>query len=183
MENIGIIDKEKTAFVLVDIQEKFIPVIYGIEELIKNSNLLIKSAQILKMPILVTEQYPKGLGKTSEKIKLSKDFKIFEKVAFSAFGCKNFVKKINELELDTLIIFGIETHVCILQTALDLLNNNFEVHVVEDATSSRTLLNKRICIERMRQSGAFIVSTEMILFQLMKKADIIHFKEISELIK
>lgn len=183
MAKLGIIEKDKTAFVMIDIQDKFKPVIYEIDKVIKNTNILIKAAEILKIPLVVTEQYPKGLGKTLKEIQLPQNQEIFDKIEFSCFGCNNFAKKIKELKVDTLVIFGIETHVCVVQTVLDALEQGYEVHVVEDAISSRTKENKKIGIERMRQSGAFIVSAEMILFQLMKKAGIEGFKEISDLVK
>ena len=183
MKEVGIINRDKTAFVMIDIQDKFIPIIHEIDKVIKNTNILIKAAEILKIPLVVTEQYPKGLGKTNEKVLLPKNNIPYEKIEFSCFGCREFTKKIKELKVDTLVIFGIETHVCVVQTVLDALEQDYKVHVVEDAISSRTIENKRIGIERMRQSGAFIVSTEMILFQLMKKAFIEGFKDISDLVK
>ena len=183
MDKLGIIDREKTVFVLVDVQEKFIPVIKDIDKVISNSNILVKTAGILTIPLLITEQYPKGLGNTSKRIHMPDKKQSIKKMNFSCFGSGEFVKKIEDLDVDSIVLFGIEAHVCILKTALDALKNNFEVHVVADAISSRTLNNKLIAIERMRQSGAFIVSTEMILFQLLDNAGTDEFKLISELVK
>ena len=183
MNKLGIIDKKKTVFVLVDIQDKFIPVINDIDKIISNSNVLIKTSEILNIPLIVTEQYSKGLGHTSKGINLPDKKHLIEKTSFSCFGSDEFVKKIKELKVDSIVLFGIEAHVCILKTALDALKNNFDVHVVGDAISSRTFENKSIAIERMRQSGAFIVSTEMILFQLLDRAGTEEFKLISNLIK
>jgi nicotinamidase-related amidase len=183
MGEFGILDRRKTAFVLVDVQEKFIPVIHDVDKVIKNSNVLIGAAEILGIPLIVTEQYPKGLGKTCERIKLPKDSKVIEKVHFSCFGSGGFLKEVEKLKVKSIILFGIEAHVCILNTALDALKNGFEVHVVADAVSSRSAENKSIEIERMRQSGAFIASTEMILFQLMEKSGTGEFRQISKLIK
>jgi len=183
MSSLGIMQREKTAFVLVDVQEKFIPVIHGLDRVIKNSNVLIRAAGILGIPLIVTEQYPKGLGKTCERIKLPKDSKVIEKVHFSCFGSGEFLKELEKLKVKSIILFGIEAHVCVLQTALDALKNGFEVHIVADAVSSRSAENKSIAIERMRQSGAFIASTEMIIFQLMEKSGTVEFRQISKLIK
>lgn len=183
MKNLGTVDKKKTAFVLVDIQDKFIPVMKNIEKMISNSNILINASKILNIPLIVTEQYPKGLGHTTKKINLPDRKNVIEKLSFSCFGSEEFVKKIKELNVDSIVLFGIEAHVCVLKTALDALKNNFEVHVVADAISSRTDENKSLAIERMRQSGVFVVSTEMILFQLLEKADTEEFKLISNLIK
>lgn len=183
MNKLGIINRETTAFVLVDIQDKFIPVIHNIEEVISNANILTKSAEILKIPLIVTEQYPKGLGHTSKKIYIPNKSRIFEKMSFSCFGNEKFVEEIKKLCIKSIVLFGIEAHVCVLKTALDALKNNYEVHVVGDAISSRKYENKVLAIERMRQSGAFIASTEMILFQLMDVAGTEEFKLISKLIK
>jgi len=180
---LGIIDSAKTAFVLVDVQEKFIPVINHIDKIIGNCNILVKASQILKIPLIVTEQYPKGLGKTSEKIELPEKVEKIEKNEFSCFDCEKFAKRIKELGVESIVLFGIEAHVCVLQTALSGLKEGLEVHVIYDAVSSRDKKNKKICIERMRQSGVFIASTEIILFQLMKTADKEGFKEIQKLIK
>ena len=183
MNPLGIINRNKTAFVLIDIQEKFIPVIKDMERVISNANVLVKASEILEVPLIVTEQYPKGLGKTSNEISLPLNQHLIEKTEFSCFGNKEFVEKIKELGVDSIILFGIEAHVCILQTALDALKNGLDVHVIADAISSRTLENKSIAIERMRQSGIFIISTEMLLFQLLGKAGTEEFKLISGLIK
>jgi nicotinamidase-related amidase len=183
MAKLGIIDRKKTVFVLVDIQDKFIPVINDIDKVISNSNILVKASEILNIPLIVTEQYPKGLGHTFEKINLPDKKHLIEKVSFSCFDSDEFVKKLKELKVDSIVLFGTEAHVCILKTALDALKNNLEIYVVADAISSRTDENKSIAIERMRQSGVFIVSTEIILFQLLDKAGTEEFKKISNLVK
>jgi nicotinamidase-related amidase len=183
MENLGIIDRGKTVFVLVDIQEKFIPVMHEAEELITNTNILVKSSEILDIPLIVTEQYSKGLGNTTDRISLPEKRHLIEKVRFSCFGSVGFVGRLKELDASSLVLFGVEAHVCILKTALEALKNGYEVHVVADAISSRSAENRSIAIERMRQSGIFITSTEMILFQLLEKAGSDEFKAISRLIR
>ncbi|MEA3343118.1 MAG: hydrolase [archaeon] len=183
MDTLGIIKKENTAFVLVDIQERFIPVIDNIEQVISNANTLVDVSKILNIHLIVTEQYPKGLGKTSDKISLPDNIKTIEKLSFSCFGSEEFVQEIKELKINTIILFGIEAHVCILKTALEAIKNGMAVHVVADAVSSRTSENKNIALERMKQSNVFIVSTEMIIFQLLGKAGTEEFKSISKLIK
>lgn len=184
MDKIGMVEREKTVFVNVDIQEKFVPAIENVEGVIRNSIILVKSAGILKIPLLVTEQYPKGLGHTVDRIPLSKENEIIEKKSFSCFGSHEFTKAVEKLDdVDTLVLFGIEAHVCILNTALHSLKRNYNVHVIADATSSRKKYDKEIAIERMRQSGVFIDTTESLLFQLMKEAGTEEFKQISKLIK
>jgi nicotinamidase-related amidase len=179
----GIIDKNKTAFILIDIQEKFIPAISGIDKVISNAKILTQSAGILNIPLIATEQYPKGLGKTVKEIELPANTCLIEKLHFSCFGNDEFRNKINELKVESLILFGIEAHVCLLKTALDALKQKLEVYLVADAVSSRTAENKSLALERMRQSGVFIVSTEMILFQLLEYSGTDEFKAISKLIK
>ena len=183
MSSLGKLDTKNTLFVLVDVQEAFKPVIHKFDKVVENSNKLLKGAEILGVPLIATEQYPKGLGKTVESIELPAETKPIEKNCFSCFESKEFAKAVEETGTKSLVVFGIEAHVCVLNTVLDALEKGIEVHVVEDAISSRTTENKRIAIERMRQSEAFIASTEMVLFQLMKDADSQKFKEISKLIK
>ncbi len=182
-KNYGIPNRSETAFILIDIQEKFLPVIHGIETVINNANKLVKGADILKIPLIVTEQYPKGLGHTVDSILFKDNQDIIEKIHFDCFGCDAFIEKINVINPRTLVIFGIEAHVCVLKTCLSAISRGYNVHVVADAISSRTLENKSIAIERMRQSNAFIVSTEMILFQLIDQAGTDEFKEISKIVK
>lgn len=179
----GIIKRDDCVFLLIDIQEKFLPVIYDIQSVIDNANRLVQSALILDIPLLVTEQYPKGLGRTVDGVKLKSDQKIIEKISFDCFRCDEFANTIDQINRKTLVIFGIEAHVCVLKTTLSALSEGYEVHLIADAVSSRTQRNRDIAIERMRQSGAFIASTEMILFQLMDKAGTDEFKAISKLVK
>ena len=183
MNNLGIINKKNVAFILIDIQDKFIPVIDKIDQVIKNANILIDVSKILNIPLIVTEQYPRGLGKTSNKLRLPNNIKPIDKLSFSCFGSDKFVKQLKKDNIKSIVIFGIESHVCILNTALDAKNAGIDVHVVVDAVSSRTSENKHNAIERMKQSNIFIVSTEMIIFQLMKKSGTKEFKLISKLIK
>lgn len=183
LRNYGIPNRNETVFILIDIQEKFLPVIYEIQTVINNANKLIKGAFILKIPLIVTEQYPKGLGHTVDSISLGNNQEIIEKIHFDCFGCDKFVERINVIKPKSLVLFGIESHVCVLKTCLSAISNGYDVHIVADAVSSRTLENKIIAIERMRQSGAFIVSTEMILFQLIDQAGTDEFKEINKLVK
>ena len=173
--------RDKTAFVLIDIQEKFIPVINKIDKVIKNSKILIKGAEILGIPLIVTEQYPKGLGNTIKEIELPPNTEIIEKLNFNCLDCDDFVDELKKFE--SLVIFGIESHVCVLQTALAAKKEGIKVYAVADAISSRTEENKQLAIDRMRQHDIEIVSTEMILFELLKKAGTDEFKDISTWIK
>ena len=180
---IGIPKRDETAFVLIDIQERFLPVIHNIDTVIGNANKLVSAASILNVPLLVTEQYPKGLGRTVDEIKLDAGQEIMEKTSFDCFGCDDFARRLGEMNVKSLVIFGVEAHVCVLKTALEAVARNYEIHVVADAVSSRTQENKTLALERLRQSGVFVVSTEMILFQLMDRAGTDEFKAISRLVK
>ena len=184
MNSIGNIDIDNSIFILIDIQEKFVPHIFEIDRVINNANILLKGSEILEVPTIITEQYPKGLGNTCDKLNI--DFvegDIIEKTAFDCFNDDTFAETFYSYERENIIIYGIESHVCVLQTALSAIEENFNVHVIKDAVSSRTQENWELGIERMRQSKTFIASTEMILFQLLKSKEANGFKEISNLVK
>ena len=183
MNHLGILRKENTTLLVIDIQERLMPVIDQQEQIFKNANCLIKGAEILNIPVVVTEQYPKGLGNTCTEIELPELPAIFEKTCFSCMQSEQVLQQLEQAERKSLIICGVEAHICVLKTALDALKSGFEVHVVADAVSSRTQENKQIALERLRQSGVFIVSTEMALFQLIDEAGTEQFKAISKLIK
>lgn len=183
MNTLGIIEKGKTAFIQIDIQDKFRPAIFKMETVVKNAAILAQASEILNIPLIATEQYPEGLGNTIKDIPMPEKTRIIEKIHFSCFGNSDFFDAVMELKLKSLILYGVEAHVCLLKTALDGLKNNFEIYLVADAVSSRTPENRAFAIERMRQSGVFIVTTEMILFQLLEYSGTGEFKAISKLIK
>lgn len=183
MKVTGLIQKEKTALLIIDVQEKLMPVIQEVEMVFANVNRLIKGVQILQLPLIITEQYPKGLGNTCTEIELPENISPVEKMCFSCMQSENVIQQLKANNITTLILCGVESHICVLKTALEGLENNFEVHVVADAVSSRTKENKQLALERLRQSGAFIVSTEMVLFQLINESGTEEFKAISRLIK
>ena len=183
MASVGKLNPKTTVFVLVDVQDAFEPVIYQFDKVVENSNKLLKGAEILGVKVIATEQYPQGLGKTVKEIYLPEGVEPIPKVCFSCLGSKEFMTQLEKTKAKSVVLFGIEAHICLLKTALDALDKGFEVHMVEDAISSRTKENNRIGLERMRQAGAFIASTEMVLFQLMHEAGSDKFKEISKLVK
>ncbi|MFH1399719.1 MAG: hydrolase [Candidatus Woesearchaeota archaeon] len=177
------VERSKTAFVLIDMQEKLLPVMQNIEKVVSNINILIKSAEILKIPLLGTEQNSGKLGSTTQTIVLPEQSFIFEKEHFSCLGCEGFCSKLKDLQVESVILFGIEAHVCVLQTALSAKEAGFEVYIVADAITSRTEQNKELAIERMRQSGIYVVSTEMILYQLLEKIGTEEFRQIHKMLK
>ncbi|OWY23631.1 hydrolase [Sphingobacteriales bacterium UPWRP_1] len=181
--NPGIPHRPQTALLLIDIQERLMPVIANRQQVIDNANKLLQGAQILNLPVIVTEQYPRGLGKTCSEIQLPPNQPVIEKTCFSCMLSDGVMQQLKRSGTKSVVLAGAEAHICVLKTALDALQNGFEVHVVADAVSSRTEQNRQLALERMRQSGAFIVSVEMILFQLMEEAGTDEFKQISKLIK
>jgi nicotinamidase-related amidase len=180
----AILTKENTAMVVVDVQEKLLPFVIGKEEIVKNIQMLIKFAHIMDIPLILTEHYPKGLGVTVPELKeVLEEYVPKEKVIFSCYGCLGFTEKLKELGVKTLMIAGIESHICVQQTALDAMNSGYEVHVIADAVSSRTQGNLDIGLEKMRQFGAVISSTEMAMYEIMERADSKEFKEVLKLVK
>jgi len=183
MSETGILKKNKTAFIIIDVQERLMPVIFNNTEVFENVNRLIEGSKILNVPLLITEQYPKGLGHTCAEIKIPEGQEVIEKVCFSGLLSETVNEKLKSLGTEQIILAGVESHICVLKTALDALDSGLQVHVIADAVSSRKEYSKQIALERMRQAGAFISTTEMILFQLMDAAGTDEFKQISKLIR
>jgi len=183
MNRLGLLERSKTALLIIDVQERLMPVIHDRELVFQNVNRLIKGMGILSVPIVVTEQYPKGLGRTCTEIELPEEQVPIAKRCFSCLLSEDVLSVLGEKDIQSVILAGVESHICVLKTALDALKRGYEVHVVADAVSSRTLANKQLALARMRQSGAFVVSTEMVLFQLLDAAIGTEFKQISRLIK
>lgn len=174
------IKAEDSIAIVIDYQEKLMPVMYEKEELLKNTTILLSGLQELEIPIVVTQQYTKGLGKTVEEIgNVLGKFNYLEKVAFSAF---EEIKSIIEGK-KYVIVCGIEAHICVLQTLLDLKENGYIPVLVEDCISSRTLHNKQIALERAKQEEVILTTYESVLFELMKTAGTDTFKKIQKLIK
>jgi len=175
---------EESLGLIIDIQEKLFPHISEHDQLSRNTEILISGLKILEVPIIVTEQYVKGLGPTIAPLsQLLEDQESIEKMSFSCCDEELFIKEIKKQEKKVIIIAGIEAHVCVLQTVIDLLEKGFKVVVIEDCISSRSLNNKNIAIERMRQEGAIISSYESVLFELTKVSGTDKFKAISKLVK
>jgi len=176
--------RAQAALAVVDIQERLLPAIFEKERVIQNTVRLIRGAGVLRVPIVVTEQYRKGLGPTVPEVAaVIPAFAPMEKMAFSACGAAAFVPGLNDSNASDIVLCGIEAHVCVMQTCLDLLCQGFRVFVAADAISSRTPENHRLALERMRAAGASIVSTEMVLFELLGQAGTAEFKQILELVK
>jgi nicotinamidase-related amidase len=178
------LDIKKCTLVVVDVQGKLAQLMHDKETLFKNVQILIKAAKILDIPILWSQQCPDSLGPTKPEIaQLLTNCEPINKAAFSCCGEENFNIKLNESSRQQVILCGIETHVCIYQTAFDLLRKGFSVDVIADAVSSRTRGNKEIGLQRMSTEGVNISSTEMALFELLRTAEHPQFKNIAMLIK
>lgn len=179
--------RERTALVVIDVQERLFPVMDADhrEEVMRNLKVLTAAARRLQVPILVTEQYPKGLGHTLPEFKetLPPGNEPLEKVAFSCCGVDAFRGRLGPTGARQLLLSGIEAHVCVLMSALDLLAEGFTVHVVADAVTSRTQANWRLAMEQLRQAGAVVTTTETVLFQLLRQADTEDFRELARLIR
>jgi nicotinamidase-related amidase len=178
------IARAQAALVVVDIQERLLPAMFEKERVVRNAVRLIKGAAVLGVPVLATEQYRKGLGATvAEVASAIPGFAPLEKVAFSACGAGDFAAALKTTGASDAILCGIEAHVCVTQTCLDLLDQGKRVFIAADAASSRTPENYRLGLERMAAAGAVIASTEMVLFELLGEAGTAQFKQILELVK
>ena len=175
---------ENTCLVIIDVQEKLLPVMAEPERVVKNTAVLIQVAQALNIPILWCQQVPKALGPTVEELSsLLAGVAPINKSSFSCCGEEQFIEQIDALKSQTVILCGIESHVCVFQTAMDLIQKGLGVHTVSDAISSRTQENKTIGLNRMAKEGAVISSTEMLLFELLRDAKHEKFRELVKLIK
>ena len=175
---------QNSALVVIDVQEKLMNVMPRRSELVGAIQKLIGAARVLKLPTLVTAQYIKGLGPVcAEIVEATPGISPLEKMAFSCCGSEEFLRAVKDLRRQRIILCGIEAHVCVSQTCLDLLDEGFRVFVVADAVSSRTPENYRFGLDRMSAAGAVIVSTEMALFELLEQAGTAEFKQILNLVK
>jgi nicotinamidase-related amidase len=180
------LEAEQCALVVVDIQSKLLPPIFQKEQLVRNSQLLIRAAGILKIPALVSTQYAKGLGGTVPEISsLLPQTEAIDKQLFSCFGSDVFCTTLKRLpgNRNTLLLCGMESHICIMQTALAALREGYLVHVASDAVGSRTEWNWKIGLDRMRAAGAVISSTEMMIYELMRSSGSAAFKELLPYLK
>jgi nicotinamidase-related amidase len=181
----NILDLGSAALLVVDLQEAFRSVVPDFAVVVSRISVAVRGFQILGVPVIVTEQYPRGLGRTAEEIQLvlPDGFKAVEKTAFSACGAGSFVDHLSTLGTKQVVICGLETHICVNQTAHDLLGRGFQVHVLTDCVCSRSDHNKTAGLEKMRMGGVVTSSLEMALFELMGDSRHEKFKDIQALIK
>ena len=177
----SLLSKEDCVLVVIDMQKKLVPVITGADKAIENVIKLVKLAKILQLPIVLTEQ--QNLGDTVEGIRSEiKEIQPISKITFSCFALEEFSDYISRLNRKTLILTGIESHICVTQTALDA-PDEYSIHVVSDAVASRAPHNLKIALDRMQRGGATITSTEMAMYELLRKAGTDEFRAALPLVK
>ena len=175
---------QNTALVIVDVQGKLATLMHDKEAFFANVVTLIKAAQVLELPILWNEQLPNKLGPTIPEIReVLAGREPLVKNAFSCCGNKDFVEKLRAAQRRQILLAGMESHVCVYQTAIDLLQSGYEVHVVADAVSSRTPENRQIGLDKIKDAGGQITSVETALFEMLQVADGDQFKQIIKIIK
>ncbi len=184
MTQIRTLDKSTAFLLVIDMQEAFLKGIFERERVEHNVRLLVKAAQVCEMPIVTTVQYPEKMGYTIESIaEMLPEEKPVSKTTFSCMGAPGFDERIKKIELPQVIVCGIESHICVSQTVLGLLNQGYEVHICEDAISARTEANWQLGLQKMEQAGAVISGTETAIFELIKDANTPQFKEMLPWIK
>jgi len=175
---------ENTIVLVIDMQDRLMSAMHNREELEQKASKFIRGCRVLELPILVTQQYTKGLGETIEPLKDALgEFEPIEKITFSCCGNQEFNDILSKSGKKNVIVTGVETHVCVQQTILDLLADNYNVYVVADCSGSRYTKDHNYAEERMRQAGAIVTTMESVLFELLVNADNPKRKEISNLIK
>jgi nicotinamidase-related amidase len=176
---------ERTALVVVDLQEKLLPAIAERERVLRNSVLLLRLAETLSLPVVLTTQYQRGLGPTVPEIReAARATEPLDKVSFGCFGSAEFQARLASLHgRDQLLVAGIESHICVAQTVVGALEKGYTVHVAGDAVGSRTEDNRAVGLRRMEKAGALLSSTEMAIYELLGRSDAAAFKKMLPLLK
>ena len=184
MKHPSLLDRSRAALAVIDMQEAFAKIIPDFDEIVERVGLMVQAAKLLGVPIIVTEQYPKGLGRTAPAIAehLPEGYSPIEKLSFSACGAREFDMRLRERHIEQVMLCGIEAHICVSQTAHDLLQNGYQAHLLSDAVSTRLAMNRELAINKMAKAGAIIPSIEMALFELCP-AGTPEFKQMQALVK
>ena len=179
------LDASECALIVIDIQEKLLPPIFEKDRLLRNAQLLIRMAGLLKLPTIATTQYARGLGDTVSQVKDLLPEGAIDKQMFSCFGSEVFCSVLKRLpgHRNTVLLCGMESHICVTQTALGALREGYLVHVASDAVSSRSEWNWKVGLGRMQAAGAVISSTEMVIYELMRSSDSAAFKQMLPYLK
>jgi nicotinamidase-related amidase len=179
-----LLQADRSCLLLVDIQARLAPAVLDPDQVITRAGILRRAADTLAIPVIASEQYPKGLGPTVPELRATlEEHQILSKTTFSCFRDEKLASQVRQLARMQVVVGGMEAHVCVLQTVVDLLHNRFSVFVVADAISSRLEQSRVLAIARMREAGAAIVTTEMVLFEWLERADHPQFRALSSLIK
>jgi nicotinamidase-related amidase len=179
-----VLSAQSSQLIVIDIQERLLPAIDGGERIVNRTALLLKAAQELAVPVLASEQYPTGLGKTVPALAealLAED--VIEKLEFSLPAAPGALQRIHDRGRKQVVVAGIEAHICVLQTAMSLMDHGFSVHVVADAIGSRDPDNKAFAVDRLRQAGISVVTTEMVVFEWLERAGTDTFRTLSRLVR
>lgn len=182
---LGKLSPSSTALFLCDLQEKLLPAMLYKVEILKNAKKLIEATKMIGLPLIVTEQYPKGLGNTVSELEVQHAVGVFPKTKFSMVvpQVESALANLCEGHLKCAVLFGVEAHVCVEQTAADLIYKGIKVHIVADATTSRTQEDRILAFERLKQMGCFVSTTEAVIFKLLGDKEHPKFNEVRPLIK
>ena len=181
----SILSENDSLLLVIDVQDKLLNSVFNKDVLAKNAEIMVKAAKILEIPMVVTEQYPKGLGSTVECLKtvFDENVSVFEKCSFSALDEEEIFDMVKSLNKHQIVIFGIESHICVSQTVNALIELGYDVSLISDACGSRQENEHLAGIDRMREDGAHILTTEIALFEWLRTSKHPHFKELQNLIK
>ncbi|MBA3536381.1 MAG: hydrolase [Tatlockia sp.] len=176
-----LLERDRSCLVLIDVQEKLMPLVQNPDAVLARCQWLMLLAKDLAVPQLASEQYPKGLGPTVESLRcMISEEELIEKVHFSCFKALEFKQRLDALKKKQMVLIGIEAHVCVLQTALDLQQSGYEVFVVVDAVSSRSELDYKYGLKRMKQDGIHLITSEMVFFEWIGQAGTAEFRTLSK---
>lgn len=184
MRHPDILSREGSVLLITDVQKKCIKPIYRKEAMINNIKTLVSYAGMIGMPILITELAPQTFGSTIEEIhKLVPRLDPIKRNRFSCFGSEDLTLRLEAMNINTIVVVGMEAHISVMQTVLDALTRGFRVHVVLNATSARQRVNWRIALEKMRRAGAIITTMEMMMHEIMERVDVPNFEKFRELVR
>jgi nicotinamidase-related amidase len=185
MRHPWLLDRKRAALVVIDMQEKFRPMMANFDEVAARIVVMAQGCNLLNVPLIVTEQYPQGLGQTAAEIQahLPEATAPLAKLTFSGCGVPEFDLQLRERHIEQVMLVGIEAHICVSQTAHDLLQLGYQVHLISDAIGARFPHNREVALAKMQRAGAILSSVEMALFEMMKTSDAAEFKAVQKLIK
>ncbi|XP_021950863.1 isochorismatase domain-containing protein 1-like [Folsomia candida] len=185
LKDLGLLNPSRAAFFMCDMQEKFRPAMIHFDEIVSVAKKMVEVSKVMSIPLVVTEQYPRGLGKTVPDIDISKALIVVSKTRFSMLvpDVERLLHSLCDGILESVVLFGIETHICVEQTAIELLSRNLKVHIIADACTSRNNADRLLALDRLRQIGCFVTTSETVIFKILQDKDNPKFAEIRHLVK